>query len=101
MLELAQKEAFYGAKDDITVILENVINMFNGKIHGETVEWSTNEDEVLNLNVVQIVKILKGLAKIQSGVWCDKFKEYKELIEQAQTVEEVKGIVVDYGKEEK
>ena len=30
-----------------------------------------------------------------------KFKEYKELIEQAQTVEEVKGIVIDYGKEEK
>ena len=101
MLELAQKEAFYGAKDDITVILENVINMFNGKIHGETVEWSTNEDEVLNLNVVQIVKVLKGLAKIQSGVWCGKFKEYKELIEQAQTVEEVKGIVINYGKEEK
>ena len=55
---------------------------------------------MLNLNVVQIVKILKGLAKIQSGVWCGKFKEYKELIEQAQTVEEVKGIVVNYGKGE-
>ena len=101
MLELAQKEAFYGAKDDLMVIVENILNMFNGKIHGEVIQWSTQEDEVINLNVVQIVKILKGLAKIQSAVWCKKYKEYKQAIEEAQTIEAVKNIVIDYGKEEK
>lgn len=96
MLELAQKEAFYEYDGDISKIIENVMNMFSGNIHGVTAQWSTKEDEVVNLNVVQIVKILKGLAKIQSDVWCEKFKAYKIMIECAQTLDEVEKIEITY-----
>ena len=96
MLELAQKEAFYDTKEDVMSIVENIINMFNGNIHGVTVKWSTKEDEVVDLNVVQVVKILKGLAKIQSDVWCEKFKAYKIIIECAQTLEDVEKIEITY-----
>ena len=96
MLELAQKEAFYKSEGDISKVLENVINMFNGNIHGVTAKWSTKEDEVVNLNITQIVNILKGLAQIQANVWCEKFEAYKIMIECAQTLEEVERIEITY-----
>ena len=96
LLDLAVKEALNGGAENI---LENIMKMLNGEIAGITVEWTTKEDEIVKLNVIQIIKILKGIGRIQADVWGLKFLKYKKQIEEAQTIEEVNAIVIDYGQE--
>jgi len=69
-----------------------------GQITGN-VTWTTKEDEVIELNQENVQQILTGLGFIQAQVWTVKFPYYKNLIEQAQTVEEVNAIIIDYDSE--
>lgn len=62
----------------------------------DTVVWNTKEDETVELNQEQVVMILNGLGQVQAKVWAVKFPYYINLIEQAQTIEEVNAIVIDY-----
>lgn len=62
----------------------------------EVVRWNTKEDENVELNIEQVAFILQGLANVQSDVWTWKYPYYLDKIEQAQTLEEVKNIVIDY-----
>lgn len=62
----------------------------------DTVVWNTKEDETVELNQEQVVAILNGLGQVQAYVWAVKFPYYISLIEQAETVEEVNAIVIDY-----
>lgn len=62
----------------------------------DTVVWNTKEDETVELNQEQVVAILNGLGQVQAYVWAVKFPYYINLIEQAQTIEEVNAIVIDY-----
>ena len=96
MLELGFQEAFYESEGDISKVLENVMKIFNGEIQGIAVPWSTKEDEVVNLNITQIVDILKGLAQIQANIWCNQFEAYKTMIEQAQNLSDIEEIVISY-----
>lgn len=64
----------------------------------DTVVWNTKEDETVELNQEQVVSILNGLGQVQAYVWAVKFPYYVNLIESAQTLEEVQAIVIDYGE---
>lgn len=96
MLDLGRQEAFADAGDDITKIIENLINIFKGKISGKTIKWTTREDVLIDLNVLEIVKILKGIEAIQSVVWSIKYPDYLKQIKNAETIQEVNAIVIDY-----
>ena len=62
----------------------------------DTVVWNTKEDETVELNQEQVVSILNGLGQVQAYVWAVQFPYYIGLIEQAETIEEVNAIVIDY-----
>ena len=62
----------------------------------DTVLWNTKEDETVELNQEQIGIILVGLGQVQASVWAIKFPAYVQAIEQAQTIEEVNAIIIDY-----
>ena len=65
----------------------------------DTVEWNTKEDENIQLNQNQVSIILFGLGAVQTNVWTNKFPAYLQAIEQAETVEEVNAIVIDYAQD--
>ena len=60
------------------------------------VYWNTKEDETIALNQEQLTQALMGLGEVQATVWNVKFPYYLKQLENAQTVEEVKAITVDY-----
>ena len=60
------------------------------------VQWTSKEDNVLVLNAEDILNILTGLGNIQSDIWNVQFVNYKNAIEEAETIEEVEAIEVHY-----
>ena len=60
------------------------------------VYWNTKEDETIALTQEQLTQALMGLGEVQATVWNVKFPYYLKQLENAQTVEEVKAINVDY-----
>lgn len=62
----------------------------------DTVVWNTKEDETVNLNQAQIGSILQGLGQVQAVVWAVQYPVYVNMIENAQTVEEVEAIEINY-----
>ena len=60
------------------------------------VYWNTKEDETIALTQEQLTRALIGLGEVQATVWNVKFPCYLKLLENAQTVEEVNAITVDY-----
>lgn len=72
----------------------NALGLAQGAI--ETVTWTSKEDNVLILNVDDVARILLGLGAAQAEVWNVKFVAYKNEIEQAETIEEVEAIVINY-----
>lgn len=62
----------------------------------EPVLWNTKEDEVIELNQEQLMLVLQGLGTVQAVVWNFKFPYFLQLIEEAQTVDDVNNIKIDY-----
>ena len=60
------------------------------------VVWSTKEDETVLLNAEQVTDILQGLGAVQAQVWTVKFADYVTAIQEAETVEDVNAIVINY-----
>lgn len=65
----------------------------------DTVVWNTKEDETVELTQLQVSEILNGLGQVQTSVWTIKYPAYLERIENAETVEEVNNIDIDYSLE--
>lgn len=65
----------------------------------DTVVWNTKEDETVLLNAEQVSAILFGLGQVQAQIWAVKFPYYLQLLEEAQTIEEVEAIEIDYSQE--
>lgn len=63
-----------------------------------TVEWCTAEDEIVNLNAEQLQVVVQGLKSEQTRVWVELYPAFLADIEQAQTVEDVNAIVIDYAQ---
>lgn len=69
------------------------------KLMGETeTTWLDKDDNyiVLTIEDIQYIRLNLILATIQQ-LWIVKYPHYKQLIEQAETIEEVEAIVIDYG----
>lgn len=66
----------------------------------QSVSWTSKEDNVLILNAEDVLRILEGLGSIQAIVWNIKFVAYKNAIENAETIEEVQAITINYGENE-
>lgn len=62
----------------------------------EVVYWTSKEDNVLELNQEDLLNVLTGLGAIQSDVWNVQFIAYKQAIDEAQTIEEVEEIEINY-----
>lgn len=62
----------------------------------DTVVWNTKEDETVELTSEQVSNILTGLGQVQAYIWSVQFPAYVQAIEQAQTIEEVEAIVINY-----
>jgi hypothetical protein len=72
------------------------------KLMGETeTTWLDKDDNyvVLTIEDIQYIRLNLILAAIQQ-LWIVKYPYYKQLIEEAETIEEVKAIVIDYIEEE-
>lgn len=65
-----------------------------------TFPWNTKEDINIQINALEGKAIAEGLGAIQDVVWTIKFPHYLEEINQAETIEEVEAIVIDYESEE-
>lgn len=63
-----------------------------------TIEWCTSEDEVVNLNAEQLQVVVQGLKAEQTRVWVELFPSFLADIEQAETLEAVNAIEIDYNK---
>ena len=63
----------------------------------EEVQWTTKEDNVITLTAENLLPILMGLGTIQSAVWNIEYVNYKQQIEEAETIEEVEAIEINYG----
>lgn len=64
-----------------------------------TIEWNTKENENVQLNAEQLGIITEGLGAIQSQVWTVKFPAYNLAISEAESIEEVNAIEIDYTME--
>lgn len=62
----------------------------------DTVPWCTKEDENVELTATQVNEILNGMGAVQAGVWTVKYPAYLQMIQEAETAEEVYNIVIDY-----
>lgn len=66
----------------------------------DVVVWNTKEDETIELTQAQIVQILSGLGQVQASVWSIQYPAYVNAINEAQTIEEVEAIEINYNLEE-
>lgn len=62
----------------------------------ETVTWTSKEDNVLTLNKDEVQTILTGLGAVQADIWNNQFIAYKTSIENAQSLDELKTIEIEY-----
>lgn len=62
----------------------------------KTIEWCTFEDEKVILNLEQLDFVVEGLKAEQTRVWIELYPEFLAMIKQAQSVEELNAIVIDY-----
>ena len=58
--------------------------------------WVTKEDEEVSLNLEQVIAILQGIAQVQSEIWVLKYKAFINEINNAETTDEIRAIVIDY-----
>lgn len=62
----------------------------------DTVVWNTKEDETVELTATQVNEILNGLGRVQASVWSVQFPIFLRRIEEAQTLEDVRSIYIQY-----
>lgn len=75
-----------------------LVNFILQQDYTSTIEWNTKENENVQLNAEQLQVIVAGLQGIQAEVWTVKFVQYNAAIAEAQTVEEVNAIEINYGE---
>ena len=68
---------------------------FNGGMI-ESVPWSTYENENITLNFGEAMTVLQGLLEVQADVWTVKHNAFIVQINNAQTIEELNAIAIDY-----
>ena len=74
-----------------------LVNFILQQDYTSTIEWNTKENENVQLNAEQLQVIVAGLQQIQAVVWTVKFVAYNTAISEAETIEEVNAIEINYG----
>ena len=59
--------------------------------------WLSKDDKAVELTVEDFVTLGNLIAQYKNKVWNEKYLEYKTAIENAQTIEELNEIELDYG----
>ena len=98
--EFAEGKSIEATDGNIAKLGLALVNFILQQDYVSKIEWNTKENENVQLNATQLQNIVSGLQGIQANVWTVKFPQYNALIEQAETVEEVNNIVIDYGVED-
>lgn len=95
--EFAEGKSIEATDGNIAKLGLALVNFILQQDYTSTIEWNTKENENVQLNAEQLQVIVAGLQAIQSNVWTVKFVAYNTAIEQAQTIEEVEAITINYG----
>ena len=98
LFEFEPNRHFEANDGNISKIGLAAVELILNQDYTSTIEWCTYEDELLKLNAVQLQKIVQGLKAEQSRVWVELYPAFLAEIEQAQTIEAVNAIVIDYGR---
>ena len=94
--EFAEGKSIEATDGNIAKLGLALVNFILQQDYTSTIEWNTKENENVQLNAEQLQVIVAGLQAIQASVWTVKFVAYNTAIEQAQTIEEVEAIDIDY-----
>ena len=62
----------------------------------EKVYWTSKEDNIIELNQEDLIRVLLGLGNIQSNVWNVQYIDFKNAITNASTIEAVNNIIITY-----
>lgn len=98
LFEFEPNRHFEANDGNISKIGLAAVELILNQDYTSTIEWCTYEDEVLKLDAVQLQKIVQGLKAEQSRVWVELYPAFLTQIEQAETIEAVNAIIIDYGR---
>lgn len=99
LYELEEGKHIEATDGNIAKLGAYALSFLSGASSQSEVYWNTKEDETIALNQEQLTAALMGLGEVQATVWNVKFPYYLKLLEEAQTVEEVNAINVDYSQD--
>jgi hypothetical protein len=92
--ELTEDFHVEATKENMTCLASAAMAINMGLIPYQ--EWTSKEDNVLQLSADQCFALSMGISAVQTSVWTVQFIDYKNRIEEASTVEEVNSIIVEY-----
>ena len=97
LFELSENQHIEATDGNIGKLSAYALSYITGTLTpSDVVYWNTKEDETIALTQEQLATVLQGLGQVQAEVWNVKFPHYLKQLENAQTVEEVNAIKVDY-----
>lgn len=99
LYELEEGKHIEATDGNIAKLSAYALSFLSGASSQSEVYWNTKEDETIALNQEQLTAALMGLGEVQATVWNVKFPYYLKLLEEAQTIEEVNAINVDYSQD--
>ena len=98
LFEFEQGRNIEASDSNLTKMTAYNLAFVTGQLKSDdTVIWVTKEDESIELTKEQISEIILGIGAVQARVWSVQFLEYAKLIDNAETIEELEKIVIDYG----
>ena len=98
--EYAEGKSIEATDGNIAKLGLALVNFILQQDYTSTIEWNTKENENVQLNAELLQGIVAGLQAIQAEVWTIKFPVYNTQIAEAETVEEVEAIIIDYSVNE-
>ena len=94
LYELEENVHIEATKENMNTLATAAIAIEKGLM--EVQSWTSKEDTLVELNEEQCLAVSMGIGMIQGEIWNNQFLAYKELIDEAETVEAVKAIAIVY-----
>ena len=94
LFELEENVHIEATKENMNTMATAAIAIEKGLMESQS--WTSKEDTLVELNEEECLTISMGIGMIQSEIWNNQFLAYKELIDEAETVEAVKAIAIVY-----
>lgn len=97
LFELRKGKSIEATSDNIGKFTSLMVTYITGeRKETDRINWTTHEDEVINLTKTQIAKIIKGLNDVQSNVWNEKYTQFVDEINKCKNIEELSKINIEY-----